>query len=141
MNKGTVRPNHTELLLLTDSDKSLVYIGRNGTIHTEHQLSTSVTVTGGWAHLNVSIKQHRLTLDAQCEWALSTARVFWHIWFINQRALYNHALSVVIGIIIGVHRWHHHHLCKPPPGTGLDRETSYLEYTCTYAPHVCTSNI
>ena len=24
---------------------------------------------------------------------------FWLIWFINQRALYNHALSVIVGII------------------------------------------
>ena len=28
-----------------------------------------------------------------------------------------------------------HHLCTPPPTTGLDIETSYLEYLCTYVPH------
>ena len=64
---------------------------------------------------------------------------FWLIWFINQRALYNHALSIIH------HRhWHqcwHHHLCTFPPGTGLDKETSYLVYICTYVPHICTSNI
>ena len=27
------------------------------------------------------------------------AGIFWLIWFINQRALYNHELSIVIGII------------------------------------------
>ena len=27
---------------------------------------------------------------------------FWLIWFINQRALYNHALSVIVGVSIGV---------------------------------------
>ena len=31
--------------------------------------------------------------------------------------------------------WHQHwHLCTPPPGTGLDIETSYLVHTCKYAP-------
>ena len=49
---------------------------------------------------------------------------FWLIWFINQRALRNHVLSVM-----------HHcywHCCHPvssvhtSPGTGLDIETSYL---------------
>ena len=39
-----------------------------------------------------------------------------------------------------VHR-HWCHLCTPPPGTGLDIETSYLVYICTYIPHMCTSNI
>ena len=35
----------------------------------------------------------------------------------------------------------HQHLCTPPPGTGLDIETSYLVHICTYIPHICTSNI
>ena len=60
---------------------------------------------------------------------------FWLIWFINQRALYSHALSmVIIGIIMCWH-WHRHrHLCTPPPGTWLDIETSYLIHIC--APHM-----
>ena len=33
-----------------------------------------------------------------------------------------------------------HHLCTPPPATGLDIETSYLVSMCTYFPHICTSN-
>ena len=39
--------------------------------------------------------------------------------------------------------WHHHRhrLCTPPPGTGLDIETSHLVHTCTYVCHICTSNI
>ena len=60
--------------------------------------------------------------------------VFWLIWFFNQRAFFNHALSIVglgIGIIL-----HCRCLCTPPPGTGLDIETSYLVYMCTYVPHV-----
>ena len=35
----------------------------------------------------------------------------------------------------------HWHLCTPPPGTGLDVETSYLVHICAYVPHICTSNI
>ena len=68
---------------------------------------------------------------------------FWLIWFINQRALYNHALSVMRHR----HHWcwrHHHrcwHLCTPLLATGLDIQTSYLVHICTYAPHICTSNI
>ena len=54
--------------------------------------------------------------------------IFWLIWFINQRALYNHALSVAIVL----HR--HRHLCTPPPGTWLDIETSYLVHICTCVP-------
>ena len=27
---------------------------------------------------------------------------FWLIWFINQRALYNHALSIIVGIGVGI---------------------------------------
>ena len=60
---------------------------------------------------------------------------FWLIWFINQRALYNHALSIVVGIgiivigivIVGV-------VCAHPTATGLDIETLYLVYICTYIP-------
>ena len=34
-----------------------------------------------------------------------------------------------------LHHWHQcHRLCIPPPGTGLDIETSYLVYICTYVP-------
>ena len=44
---------------------------------------------------------------------------FWLIWFINQRALYNHALSIVL-----LRGWHR--LCTPPLATGLNIETSYL---------------
>ena len=39
--------------------------------------------------------------------------------------------------IVHRHPWHqcwHHCLCKPPPGTGLGIETSYLVYICTYVP-------
>ena len=36
------------------------------------------------------------------------------------------------------HGWHH--MCAPL-GTGLDAETSYLVYICTYISHVHTSNI
>ena len=43
---------------------------------------------------------------------------FWIICFIKQRTLYNHELSVVVGVL---HRWCH--LCTPPPATGLDIET------------------
>ena len=65
---------------------------------------------------------------------------FWLIWFINQRALYNHALSIIIiGVVL--HQHHHCHLCTPPPGPWLDIETSYLVHICTYVPHICTSNI
>ena len=54
---------------------------------------------------------------------------FWLIWFINQRASYNHELSIVH------HHCHSHfHLCTPPFGTRLDIETSYLVYICMYAP-------
>ena len=71
---------------------------------------------------------------------LSILCAFWFIWFINQRALYNHALPIgVIGVILHQH-WCHH-LCTPPPGTWLDIEASYLVYLCTYVPHICTSNI
>ena len=46
----------------------------------------------------------------------------------NQRALYNHALSIVVGVgIVCTHR---------PPGTGLDIETSYFVHTCTSVPHI-----
>ena len=31
--------------------------------------------------------------------------------------------------------WYHRCLCTPPLATGLDIETSYLVYICTYAPH------
>ena len=63
---------------------------------------------------------------------------YWLIWFINQRALYNHELSVMrhpaslASASASVHT---------PLGTGLDIETSYLVHICTYAPHICTSNI
>ena len=59
---------------------------------------------------------------------------FWLIWFINQRALYNHTLSIM-------HRRWHCHLCTTPPGTGLDIEALYFVYICTYTLHVCTSDI
>ena len=43
--------------------------------------------------------------------------------------------------IMLVRRWHWHwhccHLCTPPPGTGLDIETSYLVYICTFVPNIC----
>ena len=44
---------------------------------------------------------------------------WWLIWLINQRALNNHALSVVvIGVILHQH-WHQHwHLCTPPLAHG-----------------------
>ena len=52
---------------------------------------------------------------------------FWLIWFINQRALCNHAFFVVVGVI-GI-------ICAPhPPGTGLDIEISYLVYIFTIYP-------
>ena len=54
---------------------------------------------------------------------------FWLIWFINQRALYSHALSIVVGVI-GIIII----IFAPPPGTGLDIKTSYLVHTCTYTP-------
>ena len=41
---------------------------------------------------------------------------FWLIWFINQRALYNHALFVL-------HRRRWHHLCTPLITSGFNRET------------------
>ena len=69
-------------------------------------------------------------------------KAFWLIWFINQRALYNHALS-----IMHCHCWHHPALASASlsvhtsPGTWLDIETSYLVHICTYVPHICTSNI
>ena len=44
---------------------------------------------------------------------------FWLILFINQRALYNHELSVI-----------HHRPVSHPPDTGLDIETSYLVHMC-----------
>ena len=47
---------------------------------------------------------------------------FWLIWFINQRALYNHALSVV-------RRHWHHRLCTPPSGTWLDIKQLHIWYT------------
>ena len=56
---------------------------------------------------------------------------FWLIWFISQRAFF-HALTIMC---------HHHWLCTPPPGTGLDIETSYLVYICTCVPHICPLNI
>ena len=46
--------------------------------------------------------------------------------------------------ILNCHRhWRRHwcHLCTPPPGTGLNKETLYLVYMCTYISHICTSNI
>ena len=60
---------------------------------------------------------------------------FWLIWFINQRAFYNHCVC---------HRHHWHHPCclfTSPPGAGLDIETLYLPYICKYVPQICTSNI
>ena len=54
---------------------------------------------------------------------------FWLIWFINQRALYNHALSVV-------HWCHQWCLCTPPLATGFTTETSYLLHICTYVPPI-----
>ena len=57
------------------------------------------------------------------------------IWLINQRALYNHALSIIIGVSIIVLHWHWH-LYTPPPATGLYVETLYLVHICTYAPHL-----
>ena len=39
------------------------------------------------------------------------------------------------------HRCLHRHLCTPLLATGLNIQTSYLVHICTYAPHVCTSNI
>ena len=42
---------------------------------------------------------------------------------------------VVIGIVLH-QRWHHHHLCTPPPGTWLDIEASYLVYLCTCAQQI-----
>ena len=58
---------------------------------------------------------------------------FWLIWFINQRALYSHALSVMRRHPASVSCWHWH-LCTPPPGTGLDIETSYLVHI--YPPYM-----
>ena len=55
---------------------------------------------------------------------------FWFFWFINQRALYNHALSIVRH-----RRWCHWcSLCRHLIATGLNRETSYFVYICTNAP-------
>ena len=43
--------------------------------------------------------------------------------------------SLTQSCIVSHHRWcrcrHWHHLCTPPPGTGLDIETSYLVFICT----------
>ena len=50
---------------------------------------------------------------------------FWLIWFINQKALYYHALSIVVGVIIGVSVVIGI-ICAPPPVIGLYIETSYL---------------
>ena len=67
---------------------------------------------------------------------------FWLIWFINQRALCNHELSIMHHHHWCQHCWHwHRHLCTPPSGTGLDIETSYLVHICTYIPHICSLNI
>ena len=61
---------------------------------------------------------------------------FWLIWFINQRALYNHALSIiVIGVILHQHWCWHHCLYTPPPGTWLDIETSYLVHMSPIYAH------
>ena len=64
--------------------------------------------------------------------------VFWLICFISQRALYNHALSVVRHSC--QRHWCHWHwcLCTPLLATGLNTETPYLVHMCTYAPHMCT---
>ena len=73
-------------------------------------------------------------------WKCSTC--FWLIWFINQRALYNYALSIVVIGVVLCQCWHQHCCpCTPSPDTWLDIETLYLVYICTYVPHICTSNI
>ena len=73
----------------------------------------------------IRIKYHK---NSQEKYHKNYHYYFWLIWCINQRALYNHELSVV-------RRWCWCRcLCTPPPGTGLDIETSYLV-------QICTSNI
>ena len=51
---------------------------------------------------------------------------------LNQRALYNHALSVVRR-----RRWHRRrHLCTPLLATGSHTETSYLIRICPQYMHI-----
>ena len=64
---------------------------------------------------------------------------YWLIWFINQRALYNHALSIVRRP--ACHHWHRHHLYTPLVATDLNIQILYLVHMCTYVPDICTSNI
>ena len=61
---------------------------------------------------------------------------FWLIWLSTKEpyTIMNELSIVVISIIIGI-------ICTPPPGTGLDVETSYFVNICTYMPHICMSNI
>ena len=56
---------------------------------------------------------------------------FWLIWFISQRALYNHASCVVVLR----RRWHQCWHLTPPLATGLNIEALYLVYLCIYVPH------
>ena len=65
-------------------------------------------------------------------------KFYWFVWFINQRAFYNHAFPSCF-ILRG--RTVFCRLCTPLLATGLNIETSYLVQMCTYAPHKCTSNI
>ena len=53
---------------------------------------------------------------------------FWLIWFFNQRAKYNHALSIVHRRHWHQcwHHWHWCHLCTPLLAKGLKKQTSYL---------------
>ena len=85
--------------------------------------------------VNRRMERRRYCLDTSYNWGHSWKFCFqfWLIWFINQRALYNHALSVVvIGVSIVVVIV----ICAHPPGTWLDIETSYLVHTCTCVPPI-----
>ena len=76
-----------------------------------------------------------------CNVCVTHACNFWLIWFINQRASYNHALCVGILCQCWCQHWHWYCLCIPLLATGLNIKTSYLVHICTYVPHICTSNI
>ena len=92
---------------------------------------------GGNKQKRIKIRiRHPEVVKAESRYIM--VEIFWLICFINQRALYNHALSVVRRRCWCRH-WHHWCLCTPLTATGLNIETSYSVHLCTYVPiYMCT---
>ena len=64
-----------------------------------HMISHDFSLLGG-GFIFVGLRYSRRLNNNNNNHNSNTKDTFWLIWFINQRALYNHALSVVIGVVV-----------------------------------------